>query len=674
MKIKIALFTVVIVMVTSNISAQEVKFGKVTKKELEEKFYSNDTSANAVVLFKKRRTYYEYNNSIGWELITEVHERLKLYNKDGFENATKKLRLFDQGGDQESVSIKAYTYNLKGGKIEKTKLEKKGVFNEKVTNNWNRKNFTMPNLKDGSIVEWKYKITSPFYSNIDNVICQYKIPIKTLDVKIQIPDFFTFKYLPSRYYPMKVIESKIQKNYSITSKSREGSAYKVTKTKVEYDNVKIMEKIYAIKSENIPALVEEPFVNNIYNYQSRVDFEISAYTPTGGTHKYYNTTWEDVTKTIYESQYFGEQLNKKNYFKNDLENITNDISIPSEKVVTIFQFVKNKIKWNKEYSKYTSIKGVKEAYKSGVGNVAEINLTLISMLREAGISANPILVSTRNHGIPIFPTKDGYNYVIAGIESGNKIILLDATEKYSIPNVLPFRDLNWEGRLIREDGTSTTVDLYPKNYNTKDLKLKAKIDSEGSVSGLLNSNLNHLSALNYRIENNALSEDELISKIEEKNNGIEVEKIRVTNKNNIDKPIIEVIQFSKDNQADIIDEKMYFSPLLFLTVNENPFKLEERTYPIDYGSIWKYNIRASIEIPEGFVIESKPEDLKIILPNNIGTFILQIKTEGNLIKVLSQTKMNTAIIGANHYRALKEFYSKTIEREQEKIVLTLSQP
>lgn len=670
MKIKIAWLLIIALFITSNNTAQEVNFGKVTKKELEEKFYPNDTSANAVVLYKKRRTYYEYETS-GWVVKTEVHERLKLYNKDGFDSATKKVRLFDKAGVDETFNLKAYTYNLKDGKIEKTKLEKSGSFKEKISENWSSSNFTLPNLKDGSIVEWKYTITSPFQTYIDDVICQYNIPIKYLDVKVQIPEFFRFKFQTSRYYPIEVTTSRIDKTYRFTYKSYAQNTARghIGTPKMESVQEIINENIYSATITNIPALIEEPYVNNINNYRANINFEISAYIPTKGNHKYYNVSWKDVTKTIYENPYFGVQLDKKNHFEDDLANITEGITSQNEKIGIIFQYVKNKIKWNKEYSKYTSNGGVKKAYNDGVGNVADINLTLVAMLKESGLNASPILVSTRSHGIPLFPTSKGYNYVIAGVEIQNDVILLDATEKYSMPNVLPLRVLNWEGRLVRDNGSSTTINLYPNKYNAKQVILSGKIDSEGTLSGLMKSTYNNLNALQYRNGYGSLAEDDLISKIEVENNDIEIDKFRLTNKTDITKPLVEMVKFTRDNQVDIIGDKMYISPLLFLTVSENPFKLEERLYPIDYGSAWKNDVTISIQFPEGYEVESKPEDFSIALPDNLGTYILKTEVVNNKIKVTSQTKINIAIIGANYYKTLKELYKQAIEHQMEKIVL-----
>jgi hypothetical protein len=154
MKSKIAIALIFLFLSSQKFVAQEVKFGKVTKKELEQKFYPLDSSANAVVLYKNHRVWFDYSSNQGWILHTEIHERIKLYNKDGFDYATKKVHLYTDAED-EACTIKATTYNLENGKITKTKLSKNGIFNEVLSKNWESKNFTLPNLKDGSVVEWK---------------------------------------------------------------------------------------------------------------------------------------------------------------------------------------------------------------------------------------------------------------------------------------------------------------------------------------------------------------------------------------------------------------------------------------------------------------------------------------------------------------------------------------
>ena len=665
--ISILILTITLFVVQQNY-AQKIKFGKVSKQELEEKIYPLDSSANAAILYKKRRTFYEYSGDKGWELVTKVHERIKLYNKDGYDWATKIIKLYTRGGKDEHVSIKAYTFNLIDNKVEKIKLKNSDVFKENINKYWNSKKFTMPNLTEGSVVEWEYTIRSPYYSNIDDMVFQYEIPLKYIDTKIKIPEYFVFKYLPSTYYPVKINKNSENRTLNFTYRES-GSELKNVLTTSHSAKVELSERIYSSIEKNIPAIKDEPFTNNIDNYKSKTSFELTAYVPKNGLHKYFNNDWGDVTKTIYKSANFGGQLEKTSHFKNDLQATVNTTAPLNEKIATIFQFVKSKIKWDGYYGKYTS-KGVKKAYKDGVGNVAEINLTLVAMLREAGVNANPILISTRANGIPLFPTSEGFNYVIAGVEINNNVILLDATEKYSLPNVLPLRDLNWQGRIVRKNESSNAVSLLPKKHTKENCFLNAKIDNDGNIAGVERIIYNNLQALQVRNKYNQVAENDIAATLEKNNDGIEIGQLKITNKNNIGKSLVYQFDFETDNQVEIIGDKMYFSPLLFLAENENPFKLEDRKFPVDFGSPWEDKYTVSIEIPEGYTVESKPENVAYTLPEGIGSYKFVVVEKGNKLQVLSDIKINLPIISPLYYPALKEFYKEMVDKQLEKVVLT----
>jgi len=661
---------ILVFFISSFSNAQKIKFGKVSKEELEEKFYPLDSSANAAILYKKRRTIFEYNQETGWVISTKVHERIKIYNKEGYDWATKKIRLYNGGSDDETASIKAHTFNLVNGKIEKIKLKNNQVFTEEENKYWNRKKFTMPNLTEGCVIEWEYTFRTSYFSRLSDMVFQYKIPVKYINTKVTIPEYFVFKYIPSTYYPIRIDESSksraINLNYKTRTQSSLGGG--TTKTSFNTSKVDLMEKVYTSIEKNIPAIKDEPFTNNIDNYRSKISFELTAYKPKNGLHKYYNNTWEDVTKTIYKSTRFGEQLKKSAYFKDDFNNLINLTASTNEKIAKIFQFVKQKIKWDGFNSKYTS-KGVKKAYKEGTGNVAEINLTLVAMLREAGVNANPILVSTRSHGIPLYPTSEGFNYVIAGVEIQNNVILLDATEKYSVPNILPLRDLNWQGRIVRKNGSSASISLFPKKHSKENCFLNAKIDKEGLVNGIERDTYTNLVALQKRKQDNSTSKDDLIAKLEKDFDDIEIGEFKVRNEDDIAKSLSYQFKFETDNQVEVIGDKMYFSPLLFHTQKENPFKLEDRKFPVDFGTPWEDKFTISIEIPEGYTVESKPENVAYALPENLGSYKFVTVVKGNKIQVLSIIKINFPIIASIYYSALKEFYSEMVKKQTEKIVL-----
>lgn len=384
--------------------------------------------------------------------------------------------------------------------------------------------------------------------------------------------------------------------------------------------------------------------------------------------RYYTNTWENVAKKIYKSGSFGGELEKSNYFLKDLNNIISKTNDDRIKIVLIFQYVKSKVRWNKNYSKYTN-NGVKKAYKDGSGNVAEINLMLTSMLRKAGLSANPVLISTKSNGLPLFPTIKGFNYVICKVNLlGGGYVLLDATEINSIPNILPKRVLNWKGREINKDGTSSWVNLSSNKHAVEDNMLMVKISDEFTINGYIRTKLENLDALTFRNRYNHIKEEELRNKYESDNN-IEIDNFKLENKRNLAKPIVRKIKFTSEDLIEEINGKFYIEPLLFLTRRTNPFKLEERKFPIDFSNPWKQINRVNIDIPAGYKVEKLPKTLAIGLPENIGIFKYQVKQIGAKIKTICVLQFNEPLVGAQYYKDLKDFYAKVVKTQSEKIVL-----
>ncbi len=648
--------------------AQDYKFGKISKEELQEKFNPLDSSAGATYLYKYRRTFFEYIQNEGFRLVTDIHERIKIYNQEGFGYATEQVSLYKNGSDKEDVSnIKAYTYNLVEGKIEDTKLTKEGIFKSERSKYFNETKFTMPNIKEGCVVEFRYKIMSPFYSNVDDFDFQYDIPVKKLEAVFEAPEYFVFKTSTKGF--LSVIPKIETRGDKITFNSKTRSTNGSVSTSFHSSDVDFTKNISSYDLTNVPALKEEPYVNSINNYRSAMKYELSYTKFPRSTIKYYSTTWEDVVKTIYKSSYFGEELHKTSYFKDEIDAMIGSISDPVKRTALIFNFVKSKVKWNGGYGKYTNV-GVKKAFKEHVGNVAEINLMLTSMLKYAGLTAYPVLVSTRQNGIPLFPTREGYNYVVSYVKFPEGNMLLDATSAYSTPNVLPFRTLNWQGRVIAEKGGSTLVDLYPKQKSKNNISLMVNLNEEGAIEGSFRSiKTNHM-ALSYRQKYNKADEEDFLEKLENKYNGMEISDFQVKNKNDLSKPAIESYKFNKESQADIIGDKIYFSPMFFLKTTENPFKLENREFPVDFGYPAATRYQIVIKIPDGYKVESAPEKAAFVMPDNLGVFKYNVSHSNNMIHFLIELQINQSIISPIYYDALKEYFKQIIEKENEQIVLT----
>ncbi|MES2487889.1 MAG: DUF3857 domain-containing protein [Bacteroidota bacterium] len=649
-------------------SAQEYELGEVTKAELEEKQHPTDPSAPAAILYSKGQSYMIYSDNTGFMLMTEVEMKIKIYSKDGYEWANKVIPFYSSDGDNESVDIsKAITYNLVDGTIKKTKLKSDGEFTQDVNKFWKSKKIMMPDVKEGSIIEYKYSIRSPFTHVLPEWKFQEAIPVNHSEFTTKIPEYFTFSPSYRGYFSPVVTQKKNSRSIVLNSKQRTG-VY-VSKTTFSSEKVEYTENATTYVLDNVPAMKAEKFTNNIDNYTASIEHEISMVKYPNDMPKTYSTTWEDVAKTIYKYDSFGPELKRSGYYEDDLKALLAGITAPAEKVAIIFSYVKGRMNWN-DYTGYSCNDGVKKAYNEKVGNIAEINLMLTSMLRYAGLEANPVLVSTRSNKVALFPSRTAFNYVIAAVDIEGKRLLLDATSKSAMPNVLPIRAINWIGRLIKDDGVVEVVDLTPMFISKEVITLQAQLTADGKITGKARDQYFDYNAFAYRESYLGVSKESYLEHMEGQYQGLEIGEYKVTNDKDPSKPVIEEYDFTHNAVADIIGDKIYVSPLLFFTQKENPFKQEKREYPVDFIFPHQDKYMINIILPEGYEVESLPASVSIAMEENIGTFKYGIaNSTGKMIQVAVTTDINIPLIPAEYYSTLKDFYQKVVEKEGEKIVL-----
>lgn len=658
----------ILILWTSMVWSQKYKYGKVSKAELEEKFYPLDSTANASVLYSERKATFEYDKRNGFILEEKYFKRIKIYNKEGYTKATKEIALFHNiNGKEEVTGINAKTYTLENNKIVKTKLSKKNIYKEVKNKYYNTNTFTMPNLQEGCVIEWKYTKTTPFFSMFDKVVLQEDIPIKKLKVRIATPEYYNYNRRTIGYINIPIKETQKERTVSYSNFERTGGVWKPSKSTNKTSTFSFVEKIQLIEMSNIPALKDEAYSGNINNYMAGIKYELSYIKYPNKPIENFAADWEGVVKKIYFRSAFGEQLKKKNHFKEEIDIVLQGKNSVPEKISTIFQFVKNKIKWNGYNGKYSD-EGVKKAYKKGVGNVADINLNLVAMLKYAGLEASPVLVSTVNHGIPIFPTRDGFNYVIAHVQTPNGYVLLDATEKNALPNILPERVLNFQGRKVSDGGQSELIKLFPSKHAIKKTVINAKFN-ELSLKGTARKTITGNFLLNYRDKVRSKSKASLLEWLDEYYEGVEILNARVTNLDKLGKDGIETIQFEIESFYDEIAGKIYFSPLLYTQIKENPFKSEKREFPVFFNFPRASINEINITLPENYSVETLPESVDYLLPEKMGLYSYSITQQGQNIKVSSKLLINEPVIPANQYAALKDFYKKVIEKQAEKVVL-----
>ncbi|WP_029270580.1 DUF3857 domain-containing protein [Flavobacterium sp. KJJ] len=644
----------------SKINAQSYELGKVTITELQEKTNPKDTAAPATILFKKGRTFFTYNKDVGFSANHVYEFKIKIYKKEGLDWANQKVRFYigyENLNEDRLEFTNAITYNLENGAIVKTKLDNQGTFKKKVNKFWNEKMITLPNVKVGSIIEYKYILKSENIVRLPDFEIQYDIPVNYFEYKTEIPEFYIYKPILIGKLPIESEAKLVDKNQSFDNDYNRTSLLSFRQINSSY------------KGKDIPALAQEPYVNNIENYKGCIQYELERIRYPDKPDKDYTITWEGVASTIFKDESFGKELNEKNFLIEDVKRLLNGVESLNERMNIVFKFVQNKMNWNEEKSYYTD-KGIVKAYADQTGNVAEINFILINMLKLGGVDANPVLVSTIENGVPVYPTRTGFNYVIAAAQIDGKQILLDASHKFTSPNILPLDVLNWKGRLIKKDGTSLEINLDTDNLSKEFSSVIAKMDAFGKVEGKIRIQRTDYDAYNFRIKNANRSQEDYLDKYGGQLGDLKISNYVVENKNtNLSNPIIETFEFSSDNQIEIIGGKIFVNPLLFFTRSKNPFSQEKRQMGIYFGYPTQERFNVTLDIPEGYQIEAMPTPIRIASENKEIIYTLNVLNQGNKIQISSVKEINNSIFAAEDYDGLKDLFQKMIASQNEKIIL-----
>lgn len=630
------------VMSSDILFGQNIKFGKVSIEELSEKFYALDSTAPAAIIMNQRTARYDYIDG-SFYVNDEYLIRIKIYKPEGYDFASVEIPYYESS--ESIVGLKANTYNLENGQIIKTELDKKNVFVEKTTKRFVNKKFTMPNLKEGSIIEYTYTLNSPRVTRLRPINLQNTIPIKKNLISVRIPDYLIYKTTTKGYLNIPLVTGR-------------------TNSKVFNTN----EITYDIDMQDVPALKKEPYSGNIRNYLSGIVFEISLTRFPNSIIENYSADWKTVIKEINDNESFGAQLRDKNYFTDDLTAAIAGKTSEIDKSFAVFNFVKSKIKFN-GYSDYVTDLGVKKSYKDGVGNAADINLNLVNMLRNIGIDANPVLISTIDNGIPLFPSYYAFDHVIAVAHINNENILLDATGKYNAMNVIDEENLNFFGYELFSNGGYKDIDIFPKKHSILKNVINIKFN-EDFIEGNARKTYNNLYALNYRKEMAPKSKESQQKFLNDFYENIEILDFRISNMDELEKEVIESLKFQSDNYFEEISGKLFISPLLFEAETKNIFQLEKREYPIYFNKPFIENTVVNISIPEGYKVENVPENTELGIDKNLGGFQYKITVIDNLIKVESSIFINDPVIQATDYVLIKNFYKDIIAKHAEKIILS----
>ena len=662
------IFTIVATVATVSSFAQDVKFGKLSKQDFEKTKSTIQADAPAEVLYADGNYKVSFNtNQGGVEQTKKVFYRIIVFDKDKTPDDVLKVEIplrKNSGSDQDKlITLKAVTYNLENGKIIEQKVEKKDIFLDKVHRFMDIQTFTFPNVKNGSILEYTYEIISPFYGNTDTWYFQQSIPVVASNFTMQNQEYFNYQQDLRGGFAPKISTNSKEDNYTIHNK-RESDIYGRTTQNSSIDNAKMKINTQTYSLVNLPSYSREAYVLNPRNMLASIQFELASFVAPGRTSESFSTTWDRIGKDLMDHEEFGRQLNGNNFLDETVNTTIAGKSTNIEKAQAIFDYVKNNIAWNDYLGQYTD-KGIRKAFNEKSGNSADINLMLTTMLRKAGLDANPIVLSTLQNGIInySFPSRSKLNYVIVGTTIDNEFYLMDATDKNAQINLLPIRAINDRGFMVNDKGIKE-VPLRNSVMTNDKISITADLKADGKLTGTYS---NVRDNYFYMFDKSEIADDpKAFEKEFVEDYNFEISDFKTQdNKQNVIRH-----QFKFDDiKVDVAGNKILFNPFLFIANTKHNLNLDQRNYNIEFGAPTTNINTVKIKIPEGYKVESLPTEKQFTMPDQAGGYAYKVIEKDGFIVAQAQKVIPYSILPAQYYKPLKEFLTNIINAESQQVIL-----
>jgi hypothetical protein len=611
------------------------KFGSISSEEINLKSCAFDPEASAVVLLDEG--YSDYTDDHG--LMTYYHKRLKILKEDGIKYGDVRL-LYYHDNDFESIdNIEAVSiYTDENGRRTDIPVESKSIYSKKINKYRTEVTFALPNVKPGSILEYKYRVVAKHYGGLKDWYFQSDIPVLKSQYQMKVVPDQEISYLV-QYNP----------NYKVT-----------------VNNMK-NEQAIRFEMNNIPALTDEPYMDARQDYIQKVIFQTTKYAGYVGVVKYMST-WKEISRELNSRSDFGRQLKLKIDECQDFLTTSLNGKSDLEKMQAVHRYVANNLTWDGVYG-LTAEDGIKNLWKKKTGHSAEINLLLVNLLREAGLEAYPMLVSERGHGKvnKDQPFINQFNNVFAAVYIGNKRYYLDATDKFTPSLIIPYGILNTTG-YITDNKAGELIDIQENDIRYREnITISGTLNENGELSASVS-----LESKDYakteKMRNYVNNKNEYVDKyIRKELVNFDVNNFDIKNTEEENLPLKQSFDFKTRIQST--GDYSFLTFNMFTGLQNNPFIVNDRFSHINFGYKKTISLTYLVNLPANYNVDALPKNIKLVNPGNTVTLTRQFFLEKSQLVAKIKVDIDKTLFNVGEYDEIKDFFKQMVSLMNEQVVL-----
>lgn len=485
-------------------------------------------------------------------------------------------------------------------------------------------------------------------------------------------EFVSPLFLPNWYPPHTNKISLEVSRYVLTVPSDYKFRYKMVNSEIQPKITQKKDQItYVWEIRNLPVIPDEPFAISPALFDpfmliGPTNFELQGFNGN-------MSDWKEYGK-FYRSLQQGKDLLPDD-LKKQVHVMTDNIQKPEQKVSVLYDYLQR----NTHYVLIQFGIGGLQTYdanyvaKNKYGDCKALSNFMISLLKEAGIKSNPVIIwGDRDPGefYKDFPSHQ-FNHVICAVPLATDTVWLECTDQYLPAGYLGEFTSNRYGLMINEDGGSLVhTPSYLLNDNTRFGNIKAVLDPEGNLMIKSTTRFQALSQDPVEQIIHHASKEEQMDYLKKKFNlpTYSVNSFQYKEDYSDRLPVIfEILDLSVNNYAHLTGKRIFINlNVLSRSTTKLPDE-NERKLDFQFKAEFKENDSVEIEIPKGFSPETPLKDIS--METKYGRYLNHYNIHNNRIYYSRIFEQYRGVFPASDYESVKAFYNGVYESDRSQLVL-----
>ncbi|MDR8389745.1 DUF3857 domain-containing protein [Aliifodinibius sp. S!AR15-10] len=560
----------------------DATFGEIPDSLFQIDSYRQDPSAPYFYAYKDVEISFEEDEK-SIVAILDYHVRIKVFDSQAKQASIIAIPYYFQDEIESIEQIRGYTYQSDGSQVE---LQGEAIRTINLNARYNVKEFTMPEVRDGSVIEYSYRKKRRYIEELPDYYLTHQAPTAIAKATIRYPKYLRYDVIPVDFDgEVQHVEQRID-----TSSVPKVFAYPRPEPLILHHWI----------ARDVPAVEQESFISSIDDYRGKLKFQLLEF---GVPRQHLENSWEIVVAQIRRNQNPWEVIEKNTRARELGEQIAAEFETQEQAQDSIFRYLNSQANFSDMQGAFSEVPD--DSVLSGtVVNQPAINQTLIAMLQGAGIEAWPLLISTRQYGKinRSFPSYYQFNGLLTYSEINGQRYFMDASFAHSYPNLLPVESYNETGLLLQKERYEW-IELKPANsVFSISIDMDAELSREGDLSGTISTKQFGYPArlIREKATNGSTVNEIMRDAMFDGYTDVSLENVEIEKLHHHSDTLEMRARFAIEGYATSYQDGFDYRPLVVGSLMSNPFGDEERDLPVTLDAPEKLNLSYELRLPTGY--------------------------------------------------------------------------